>query len=102
MTEDEFIEITAESVRRINVNGPNGVMTEQDGVVDLKLAMKMGIRPTTIFIRDDGVSIASDEFMEINAYDLYKDNWVAFMRYPGTVAIPIELYDPPMVKEEDI
>lgn len=62
-----------------------------------------GVRPTPalmekvtiVFIRNDGWSLAAPARLERAAYNIWKDCWSSFVRWPETQTRPISEYTPP-------
>lgn len=83
------------AIRRIATHGPDRVIInlEGEGISPDRASKQHGITSKIIFIRNDGWSLGAPSQFEHVAYLTWKDEWVAFIRRPGSVVSPISEYD---------
>ncbi|HUS49149.1 MAG TPA: hypothetical protein VMZ91_03235 [Candidatus Paceibacterota bacterium] len=74
------MEITDLAIK-IAKNGPDRVVINEEGDgIPSDRALKKGISPDIIFIRDDNWSLGSTHDLEDIAYNMWNDKWKYFIR----------------------
>ena len=78
----------------IKIDSPNRVVINSDGMgcPPKRAREKYGINPDIIFIRRDGWTLAAPTEFENIAYQMWKNEWIAFLRKPETKAKPMSEY----------
>lgn len=57
--------------------------------------LRYAVGAKVIFQRDDGWTLGAPQQFERIAWELWRDNWVCFARWPLYEACPMEFYRPP-------
>ena len=78
-------------------DGPSRVLITAEGhsVPAHKAREQHGVVPDIIFIRRDDWSLGVPAHWESIAYNMWKNEWVAFLRRPSLQVQPIALYKLP-------
>lgn len=100
MNEDDFVDLCSKVVMKLRKSGPNRVLLVDSLAYSSNRAREKGVNPSIIFVRSDGWTLASDDYMEINAYKEYESGWVGFLRKGDQFITPIERYNPPETIDE--
>jgi len=81
-------------VEEIMTFGPRRVMVNGDEAMSPYRARENhAIEAEVIFIRNDGFSLGAPSYLEMSAWLMWKDEWVAFLRKPEKEAKPISEYN---------
>jgi hypothetical protein len=82
----------APNIRDVTITDPIRVLVNAGGgAVRPGEAKEMGIKPSIVFLRDDGWSLAAPPSLEEIAYRIWHDKWVGFQR-KGEAMKPIGEY----------
>ena len=69
-----------EMVQKVLKNGPNRVMVNQHEARPPKAAREQHhLEPDVVFVRWDGWSLGAPFFLQAAAFDLWSDEWVAYV-----------------------
>ncbi len=81
--------------QNIMMNGPSRVVINSDGEATSSIRAREALRvePDIIFIRDDGWSLAAPRSFEAVAYNMWKGEWIGFIRRPNMYAEYMNVYE---------
>lgn len=83
------------AAHRVLTHGPDRVMIGPgEATTWLRAFRDHGIVPDIVFIRNDGWTLGAPGHLEAEAYELWQNEWVGFMRRPEVDAMPISAYRP--------
>lgn len=84
MTEGQWSDNLVQAVLRVLQEGPDRVLVNAEGeAVSSARARERSVRPTVLFVRDDGWSLGTPEQYRGVAEKLWHDHWVAKLVWDG-------------------
>jgi hypothetical protein len=80
--------------KTICANGPDRILiNEYEGIPSQRAREQYGIFPDIVFIRHDGWSLGCPHFYEKAGYQLWKNEWIGYIRKPNKIPELIENYE---------
>lgn len=82
------------AVKRIFLHGPDRVMVDSEGeaLSPSRAKTQYGLTSDVIFIRNDGWSLGAPSRLEREAFRIWAEEWIGFIRRPDTTAKPMAEY----------
>lgn len=84
-------------------HGPTRVIVNANGhaVSSVRAQQQYKVPVEIVFLRNDGWSLGAPLEFETIAYNMWKDQWVAYVRKPDQTFEPMSLYEAPKPKAKE-